>query len=98
MILLVDDARNPRQLPTKQNIIDAMRWLVRDACPNDSLFFHCAFRSSLIPTFPVSLLVHIAQILVTADKRRTEMGTRLTAGMKVTPPSFPPTFAEADAR
>ncbi|KAH8096904.1 caspase domain-containing protein [Cristinia sonorae] len=40
IILLVDDSKNPRQQPTKKNILDAMRWLVKDAKPNDSLFFH----------------------------------------------------------
>lgn len=37
---LTDDAPNPRQKPTKQNILQAMEWLVRGARPNDSLFFH----------------------------------------------------------
>ena len=57
--MLTDDSTNPRQKPTKQNIvrisfvvfevvlncaqIQAMHWLVRDAKPNDSLFFHCAY-------------------------------------------------------
>ncbi|KAI0342819.1 hypothetical protein BDW22DRAFT_1428962 [Trametopsis cervina] len=40
IVMLTDDAKNPRQIPTKQNIIAAMQWLVRDARPNDSLFFH----------------------------------------------------------
>jgi len=40
IVMLTDDARNPRQTPTTRNIIEAMRWLVRDAKPNDSLFFH----------------------------------------------------------
>jgi len=40
IVMLTDDAQNPRQLPTKQNILQAMQWLVRDARPNDSLFFH----------------------------------------------------------
>lgn len=40
MVILTDDARNPRQIPTRQNILHAMEWLVRDARPNDSLFFH----------------------------------------------------------
>lgn len=40
IVILTDDARNPRQLPTRDNIINAMQWLVRDAQPNDSLFFH----------------------------------------------------------
>ncbi|KAG1840720.1 peptidase C14, caspase domain-containing protein [Suillus subalutaceus] len=40
MVILTDDARDPRQVPTQQNILRAMEWLVRDARPNDSLFFH----------------------------------------------------------
>ncbi|KAJ7931541.1 peptidase C14, caspase domain-containing protein [Mycena leptocephala] len=40
IVMLTDDAQNPRQVPTKENIITAMQWLVRDAAPNDSLFFH----------------------------------------------------------
>jgi hypothetical protein len=40
VVMLTDDATNPRQKPTKQNIIDGMRWLVAGAQPNDSLFFH----------------------------------------------------------
>ncbi|KAF8996422.1 caspase domain-containing protein [Cyathus striatus] len=40
IVLLTDDSTNPRQFPTKKNILDAMRWLVRSARTNDSLFFH----------------------------------------------------------
>lgn len=40
MVLLRDDARNPRDIPTKKNMIAAMRWLVKDAQPDDSLFIH----------------------------------------------------------
>lgn len=41
MVILMDDPSfGPRQQPTRQNIIDAMRWLVAGAKPNDSLFFH----------------------------------------------------------
>ncbi|KAI0671650.1 caspase domain-containing protein, partial [Trametes maxima] len=40
IVVLTDDATNPRQVPTKDNILAAMQWLVRDAQPNDSLFFH----------------------------------------------------------
>lgn len=29
-----------RQQPTRQNILEAMAWLVSGAQPNDSLFFH----------------------------------------------------------
>ncbi|KAG6840327.1 hypothetical protein C0991_007408 [Blastosporella zonata] len=41
IVLLSDDATNPRQQPTRENMLDAMRWLVRGAKPHDSLFFHC---------------------------------------------------------
>jgi len=40
IICLTDDARNPHNLPTRQNILGAMRWLVRGARKHDSLFFH----------------------------------------------------------
>ncbi|PSS37280.1 hypothetical protein PHLCEN_2v873 [Hermanssonia centrifuga] len=40
IVLLTDDATNPRQIPTRQNIIEAMHWLVNGAHPHDSLFFH----------------------------------------------------------
>jgi len=40
IVLLSDDSSNPRQIPTKINMLDAMRWLVQDAQPNDSLFLH----------------------------------------------------------
>ncbi|XP_006456382.1 hypothetical protein AGABI2DRAFT_122285 [Agaricus bisporus var. bisporus H97] len=40
IVLLTDDTSEPRHLPTRQNLIDAMRWLVRSARPDDSLFFH----------------------------------------------------------
>ncbi|KAF9938105.1 Ca(2+)-dependent cysteine protease [Mortierella alpina] len=39
-ISLTDDQRDPTRIPTKANIIAAMQWLVRDARPNDSFFFH----------------------------------------------------------
>jgi hypothetical protein len=41
IVMLTDDASNPRMRPTRDSIINAMQWLVRDARPNDSLFFHC---------------------------------------------------------
>lgn len=40
MVILTDDQQNPISQPTKQNILRAMHWLVKDAKPNDSLFFH----------------------------------------------------------
>ncbi|SPJ92435.1 uncharacterized protein FTOL_13721 [Fusarium torulosum] len=40
MVILTDDQQNPMSQPTKQNIRRAMHWLVKDAQPDDSLFFH----------------------------------------------------------
>ncbi|CAE6500190.1 unnamed protein product [Rhizoctonia solani] len=40
ILKLTDDSTDPHRLPTRANIISAMRWLVEDARPNDSLFFH----------------------------------------------------------
>jgi hypothetical protein len=41
MVVLTDDNKDPRSVPTKDNIVRAMQWLVQGAQPNDSLFFHC---------------------------------------------------------
>ena len=40
MVILTDDQQNPMSQPTKANMLRAMHWLVKDAQPNDSLFFH----------------------------------------------------------
>jgi hypothetical protein len=40
-MLLTDETRDPRRLPTRKNMIDAMYWLVNGAKMDDSLFFHC---------------------------------------------------------
>lgn len=55
IVLLTDDARDPRQLPTKKNIQDAMRWLVSGAKCHDALFFHC--RLTLIRWFMMLWLI-----------------------------------------
>ncbi|PBK92050.1 hypothetical protein ARMGADRAFT_994027 [Armillaria gallica] len=38
--VLRDDSSNPDEMPTTNNIIKAMQWLVDDARPEDSLVFH----------------------------------------------------------
>jgi hypothetical protein len=43
IVLLADNRANPERQPTRRNIIDAMKWLVKDAQPDDSLFFSCKF-------------------------------------------------------
>lgn len=54
MVVLTDDQQNPMSQPTKANILRAMHWLVKDAQPNDSLFFHysgkCASDRAIVLT------------------------------------------------
>ncbi|KAI5986532.1 caspase domain-containing protein [Pisolithus albus] len=38
--VLSDDSPDPRWWPTRRNMLDHMQWLVHDARPNDSFFFH----------------------------------------------------------
>lgn len=40
IVFLTDNQTNPMNQPTKENILRAMHWLVRDANSNDSLFLH----------------------------------------------------------
>ncbi|KAI0046799.1 hypothetical protein FA95DRAFT_1559752 [Auriscalpium vulgare] len=40
ILLLSEDDLNPKNKPTRENILTAMAWLVKDAAINDSLFFH----------------------------------------------------------
>jgi len=40
IVVLTDDQQDPASLPTRDNILRAMQWLVAGAQPNDSLFFH----------------------------------------------------------
>ncbi|KAF8433657.1 caspase domain-containing protein, partial [Boletus edulis BED1] len=49
IVMLMDQTTNPRQLPTRKNMIDAMKWLVKDARPHDSLFFHYSGHGGQIP-------------------------------------------------
>ena len=41
IMVLTDDNKDPRKLPTKANMLNAMKWLIKDAKAHDSLFFHC---------------------------------------------------------
>ncbi|PRT56019.1 Metacaspase-1 [Wickerhamiella sorbophila] len=49
MVVLTDDQRNPRSVPTRQNMLDAMRWLVSGAQPNDCLVFHYSGHGGTTP-------------------------------------------------
>ncbi|PBK65032.1 hypothetical protein ARMSODRAFT_917948, partial [Armillaria solidipes] len=46
--ILRDDSSNADEIPTKNNIIKAMRWLIKDARPEDSLVFHYSGHSGQI--------------------------------------------------
>lgn len=48
-VILTDDSHNPRQQPTRANIIDAIRWLVAGACAHDALFFHYSGHGGQVP-------------------------------------------------
>ncbi|KAJ7085556.1 caspase domain-containing protein [Mycena epipterygia] len=45
IVVLTDDSPHARAQPTRQNMIDAMHWLVKGAQPHDALFFHCKSHS-----------------------------------------------------
>jgi hypothetical protein len=64
-----------RLIPTKENMIRAMRWLVRDAKQDDSLFFHC--KALLIPMSSFEFFT-CGQTLGMEDKPRTWTETRST--------------------
>ncbi|OCF55078.1 metacaspase [Kwoniella mangroviensis CBS 10435] len=40
IVMLTDDTNDPRTLPTRENIIKGMRWLVEGAQRDDALFLH----------------------------------------------------------
>lgn len=40
MVILTDDQQDQRKIPTRENILKAMQWLVNGAQPNDALFLH----------------------------------------------------------
>ncbi|OMH82790.1 Metacaspase-1, partial [Zancudomyces culisetae] len=48
MVVLTDDQQNPSRIPTRDNILRAMKWLVSDAKPNDSFFFHYSGHGSRV--------------------------------------------------
>lgn len=48
LIILSDDQRDANYRPTKQNIVNGLKWLVGGAHPGDSLFFHYSGHGGLI--------------------------------------------------
>ena len=58
--MLTDDSTDPRSVPTRVNILDAMHWLVSGAQTHDALFFHCTYTPSPRASFlfvPTLILV-----------------------------------------
>ena len=49
MVSLVDDHPDFNFQPTRQNILNAIRWLVGGARPGDSLFFHFSGHGGRVP-------------------------------------------------
>lgn len=78
MVLLTDDQQNPMSQPTKQNILRAMHWLVKDARPNDSLFFHYSGVFAR-PNLSSGRLFADMGAQVTVDRPRIWTATRRTA-------------------
>lgn len=78
MVILTDDQQNPMSQPTKVNILRAMHWLVKDAQPNDSLFFHYSGELSFflrVGSF-VHLLTGRVVLQATEARHRIWMGTK----------------------
>lgn len=48
IVVLTDDANQKARIPTKDNIIRGMQWLVKGAAPNDLLFFHYSGHGGLV--------------------------------------------------
>ena len=69
-MLLTDDSSDPRQIPTRQNMLDAMRWLVRSARTDDSLFFHC-MSIITVSGIPIDSISRSLQTLGTGVRHKT---------------------------
>lgn len=78
IIVLTDDTQDPRRLPTRANILGAMKWLVKDAKAHDSLFFHCESAIYISEWF-----AYVFQTPVMADRSVIPTAMRLTDMMKV---------------
>jgi hypothetical protein len=66
--ILTDDAKYPGGIPTKANILNAMKWLVEDARAGDSLFIHC--ECALYIQTTARLCVHRLRPRYTDRRRR----------------------------
>ena len=74
MVTLTDDQQNPMSQPTKANILRAMHWLVKDARPNDSLFFHYSGTPTISSPRATARPRHVEQMLMNCRTWRPNQG------------------------
>jgi hypothetical protein len=67
--VLTDDNEDPHSQPTRKNLLDAMRWLVENAQPDDALFFHCKWTET-----PSVLNADVMPTLISLQIRDTVEG------------------------
>ncbi|KAJ7112698.1 caspase domain-containing protein [Mycena epipterygia] len=70
IVMLTDDSPYARSQPTRKNIIDAMRWLVRDARPHDSLFFHYSGHGGQTPDLDGDEVDGYDEVIYPVDYKR----------------------------
>jgi hypothetical protein len=71
IVMLTDDTRDSRRLPTRKNMIEAMRWLVQGARSQDALFFHCKFTRLTYVCTDIQIRYNVQQILDMVAKPET---------------------------
>lgn len=62
-IRLMTDDQAGRYRPTKQNILEGMRWLVEGAQPGTSLFFHFSGKCFILPNMCLIIWPWVATYL-----------------------------------
>ncbi|KAI8982005.1 caspase domain-containing protein [Mycotypha africana] len=76
MLVLTDDQPVDGQLyPTKKNMIAAMKWLVQDSQPNDSLFFHYSGHGGSVKDSNGDEIDGYDETIFPVDFRNYEAGT-----------------------
>ncbi|KAG2095488.1 caspase domain-containing protein [Suillus discolor] len=73
IVMLVDDTDNLRQMPTRKNILDAMRWLVNDAHPHDALFFHYSGHGGQVPDQDGDEVDGLDEVIYPVDYKKAGM-------------------------
>ncbi|KAL6302949.1 peptidase C14, caspase domain-containing protein [Sparassis latifolia] len=71
IVLLTDDSHNPRQKPTRANILNAMHWLVQSAHKHDSLFLHYSGHGGQVKDIDGDEIDGLDEVIFPADYRTT---------------------------